>query len=362
MLGRKTHSPEAPSLRVGIILAENFTLSAFSLFIDPLRLAADKEDKSRPILCSWQIMNNRPESIRASCGVAVSRTSDLQDPTHFDYIAVVGGILHGRRQTDPAILLYLQRAASLKIPLIGICTGTFILCRAGVMKDRASCVSWYHRQDFMEEFPDLTVSSDQMYVVDRDRITCSGGGGAAELALYLIERHLSRPLARKASHILLLDRPRQGDAPSLQPHPPINHEITHIIDTRVRRAMLEMEQNMIDPLPISDIAQRLGISPRQLERLFQSVVGMRPAVFYRLIRLRYAQALLVEGQLTVTQVAFETGFSDCAHFSRHFKMIYGYSPSSARGNRKLSSEASPPPYSTQPLPGELAGVRLFDTQ
>lgn len=359
MQRRQSGSADTASLRVGIILAENFTLSALSLFIDHLRLAADKEDKSRPILCTWQIMNSRPESIRASCGVSVSRNSDLTDPTAFDYIAVVGGLLHGRRQVDEPTTRYLQKAASLGVPLIGICTGTFILCRAGVMKERTACVSWYHRQDFMEEFPDHKACSEQMYLVDGDRITCSGGGGAAELALHLIEKHLSRPLARKASHILLLDRPRRGDTPSLQPHPPLTEEVNHVVDARVRRAMMEMEQNMIDPLSISDVADRLGISSRQLERLFQSVLGMRPALFYRMIRLRYAHALLSQGELTITQVAFETGFSDCAHFSRQFKTMFGHSPSAMRGR---SSQSAPifPPVAANRQSGERAGVRLFE--
>ena len=361
MLQRKQSLPtETPSLRVGIILAENFTLSAFSLFIDHLRLAADKEDKSRPILCSWQIMNSRPESIRASCGISVSRTSDLINPAEFDYIAVVGGLLHGRRQVDEAAIRYIQKAASLGIPLIGICTGAFVLARAGVMSGRTCCVSWYHRQDFLEEFPDQQVTSEQMYLVDGDRITCSGGGGTAELALHLIEKHLSRPLARKASHILLLDRPRRGDTPSLQPHPPISEDIEHVVDQRVRRAMMEMEQNMIDPLPISSVAKRLGISSRQLERLFQSVLGIRPAVFYRMIRLRYARSLLSQGEMSITQVAIETGFSDCAHFSRQFKTMFGHSPSSVKGRSEQ------PLLSLSPLLADLksrerAGVRLFES-
>ncbi|MCH4090982.1 GlxA family transcriptional regulator [Acetobacter sp.] len=361
MLQRKQSLPtETPSLRVGIILAENFTLSAFSLFIDHLRLAADKEDKSRPILCSWQIMNSRPESIRASCGISVSRTSDLINPSEFDYIAVVGGLLHGRRQVDETTIRYLQKAAGLGIPLIGICTGAFVLARAGIMNGRTSCVSWYHRQDFLEEFPDQQVASEQMYLVDGDRITCSGGGGTAELALHLIEKHLSRPLARKASHILLLDRPRRGDTPSLQPHPPISEDIGHVVDQRVRRAMMEMEQNMIDPLPISSVAKRLGISSRQLERLFQSVLGIRPAVFYRMIRLRYARSLLSQGEMSITQVAIETGFSDCAHFSRQFKTMFGHSPSSVKGRSEET------PLSLAPLLAglksrERAGVRLFES-
>ncbi|MBB2201426.1 GlxA family transcriptional regulator [Gluconacetobacter tumulisoli] len=347
-----------PCLRVGVILAENFTLSAFSLFIDHLRLAADKNDNSRPILCRWQIMNSRPDPVRSSCGVAVARNSDFCDPTEFDYVAVVGGLLHGRRQVDDATIRYLRRAADAGVSLIGICTGVFVLCRAGVMEDRSSCVSWYHRQDFTEEFPDHHVVSDHMFLVDGDRITCSGGGGAADLALHLIERHLGRPVAKKASHVLLLDRPARSNRAPLQPHPPVIDEISHIADPRVRRAVLEMEQNMAEPIPIADLASRLGISSRQLERLFHTVLGVKPANFYRLIRLRYARALLQQGELSVTEVAVETGFSDCAHFSRQFKSMFGHSPSDLRIHRGRPTGGTP--ILLPERPSERAGVRLFE--
>ncbi|AXY23538.1 MULTISPECIES: GlxA family transcriptional regulator [Komagataeibacter] len=348
-----------PRLRVGIILAENFTLSAFSLFVDYLRLAGDKDDNSRPILCNWTIMNSRPDPVRSSCDIPISRHSEFRDPSEFDCIAVVGGLLHGRRQVDDSTLQYLRRAASAGVTLIGLCTGVFVLCRARVMEGRACCLSWYHRQDFMEEFPEHEVVSDRMYLVEGDRITCSGGGGTADMVLYLIEQYLGRQVAKKASHILLLDRPTRSNAPLLQPYPPIIDEINHITDSRIRRAVLEMEQNMNEPVSISRLASYLGISSRQLERLFQTTLGMKPTDFYRLIRLRYARSLLQQGELSVTEIAVETGFSDCAHFSRHFKSMFGQSPSEVRGAKRLVPDGGISFMPERSLT-ERVGVRLFE--
>ena len=168
-----------PPLRVGVVLAHHFTLSAFAVFIDHLRLAADEGDRSRPLHVQWSIMASRPESVPASCGVSLEPTSGFLPPESLDYVVVIGGILHAGPQVDEATMRYLREVGSTNVPLIGICTGSFVLCRAGLMKGRRSCVSWYHYQDFLEAFPNQEVIADRLFLADGPRITCAGGAGAA---------------------------------------------------------------------------------------------------------------------------------------------------------------------------------------
>jgi transcriptional regulator GlxA family with amidase domain len=351
-----------PPLSVGFILADNFTLSAFSLFIDFLRLAADEGDRSRRILCRWTVMSARPTAARASCGVQINRDSGFLDPKNFDYIVVVGGLLHAGPQIDDETNAYLAAAARDGVTLVGLCTGGFILCRAGLMRGRRVCVSWYCYQDFLAEFPDHRVIADRMFFVDGNRITCSGGAGTADLASFLIERHLGRAIAQKARHILLLDRVRAGS--EAQPHPPANDEV--VGDERVRRALLLMEQHVADPLPIAELAGRLSISPRQLERLFQSVMGVRPAQHYRLLRLRYARWLLDHTDLSITEIALDSGFADCAHFSRKFKALHGFTPTDARARDRPPAGMDAPALPSMPRPAapppdaHLAAMRIFE--
>src|SRR5712671_6562644 len=247
-----------PPLRVGVILARRFTLSAFAVFIDHLRLAADEGDRSRPLHVQWSIMASRPESVPASCGVLLEPTSALLSPQLLDYLVVIGGILHAGPQIDEATARYLREVSATQVPLIGICTGSFILCRAGLMKGRRSCVSWYHYQDFIEAFPNQEVIADRLFLADGRRITCAGGAGAAALATYLIEQHLGRAVAQKASQVLLFDRPRSGS--DSQPHPPLSETVS---EPRVRRALLLMEQNLARPIAVAALAAELGLSARQ---------------------------------------------------------------------------------------------------
>ncbi|MBC2652782.1 GlxA family transcriptional regulator [Novosphingobium flavum] len=326
--------PPRRPISIGFLLASDFTLSAFSLFLDHFRLAADEGDGSRPINVTWDVLSSNLRAIRASSGIAINPTSRLGNARNYDYIVVVGGLLrNGADAIGDEEASFLQRAADAGVTLVGLCTGSFILCRLGLMKSRRVCVSWYHKNDFVAEFPHHHAVADQLFVEDGGRITCAGGASTADLAVYLIERHLGHCTAQKANQVLMFDRSRQGHAN--QPHPPVGQDFTH---PKIARALLIMEQHLSAPLSISLIARQIGMSVRQFERLFHNIVGETPAIIYRDIRIRYAHWLLHTTDRSITEIAYDAGFSDCSHFSRHFKIKFGQSPSQER--ESLSMEKS----------------------
>ena len=321
-------------MKVGFILANQFTLTAFAAFVDMLRLASDEGDRSRQILCRWTIMSATGRPIKSSCGVEVLAQEGLRDPAPFDYLVIVGGLLHRGVQVDHETTAYLQHAAAAGAKLVGVCTGSFILARAGLMAGRQCCVSWYHRQDFIEEFGGLEPVSDQLFLIDGDRITCSGGAGVADLAAALIERHIGAAAARKSLNVLLLDDPRPGA--STQPAPSLSARVQ---DERIRRAMLLMEQSMSDPRTVAAIARQIGVSERQLDRLFHTALGAGPAKIYKRMRLEYGRWLLTHSGRTVEKVATLAGFSDGAHFAREFKKHFFISPSAIRRGAEATYRA-----------------------
>lgn len=311
-------------LSIAFILAPNFTLSAFSTFIDVLRLAADEGDRSRPIQCSWTVLSPDMRPVKASCGIEITSNAGLSSPENYDYIIVVGGLLYGRG-VSPDIISFLKLAALSNIPLIGVCTGSFILARAGLMKGYRSCVSWFHHNEFTNEFPDLIVSSDELFIDEHDRLTSAGGTSVVHLAAYLVERHCGKAEAAKALRIMIEKMP----LPSITPQPqPLHTEETD--NVRVRKAMLLIERNIGTPLSIEQIGQHVHISVRQLERLFHSETGMSPSAFAIKLRLHNAYNLLVNTNKSIIDIALECGFLSNSHFSNSFRRVHGETPSHVR--------------------------------
>lgn len=311
-------------LSVGFVLAPNFTLLALSAFVDTLRLAADEGDRSRPIRCAWTVLSDTMRPVRSSSGISVNPDSELQDPQHFDYLVVVGGTLSTDLLSKP-MSVYVQQAARAGVPLVGICTGSFVLARLGLMQGRKSCISWFHHEDFRTLYPDLDASSDELFIVDGDRLTCAGGTSVVHLAAHLVKQYCGEAAAEKALRIMI----EQTTLPSQFPQPqPLRTPRTR--DLRVRKAMLLMERNLETPLSAEFIARHVGVSVRQLERLFKTEVGCSPSAFALRIRLAHAHHRLLHSPDPVADIALQSGFVNRSHFARSFRLEFGITPSDLR--------------------------------
>ncbi|MCX4164990.1 MULTISPECIES: GlxA family transcriptional regulator [Paraburkholderia] len=318
-------------IRFGIVLLPNFTLTAFSGFVDMLRLSADEGDYSKPVRCSWSVIGDTLAPVRASCGIQITPWETFASAEPFDYVVVVGGLLHSGPQASDETLQFIREAARTSATLVGICTGVFALMRAGVLDAHRICVSWFHYWDFVERFPavnsDLLIA-DRLFVIDRRRITCSGGRASIDVAAAILLRHFEHATVQKALRILLVGEMQKGNAP--QPHPPGLEPATH---PKVKRAILLMEQHVGRSLPLEELACKLDLSPRQLERLFKAETGKSPQVFAKQVRLRTAAWLLTSSDRTVADIASSCGFSDASHLGREFRKQFGVPPVMFREQR-----------------------------
>jgi transcriptional regulator GlxA family with amidase domain len=197
------------------------------------------------------------------------------------------------------------------------------------MEGRRCCVSYYHVDEFQEEFAerDIKVVADSLFVVDRLRITCAGGLGAVDLAIYLLERHLGSQRAQKSMAQMIFESVRPPSAP--QPrfdaawYSPPRNPVT-------RRAVLLMELHVSEPIPVSGLAEQLGVGLKTLERLFHTEFGVAPAAFYKKMRLEIAQRMLTETSRPIVNIALDCGFGDVSYFGRSFRAAFGLSPRAFR--------------------------------
>ncbi|MWJ29112.1 helix-turn-helix domain-containing protein [Halomonas sp. ZH2S] len=324
---------------MGFVLLHRFTLLPFAAFVDCLRLAADEGDRSRQLRCHWTFMTSTGEHATSSCGAAITPCVPLQDPQEFDYIVVIGGIQDEHNRVDSQALAYLRRAAAEKVSLVGVCTGVFALIQAGLMEGRRCCVSWYHHRDLTRRFPAITPVADRLFIDDGDLLTCAGGASTADLAAYLIERHMGKAWAMKSLHIMLIDEARSGSY--AQPQPVV---FVKVEDRLVRRAIALLEQHLGESMSVDVLSERVGTSRRHLERRFRDTLGVSPQKFSRELRLRYGLWLLHYTEKSVTEIGGRCGFADTAHFSRNFRTAFGLSPSDIRKHAGLPDSMPVDPH------------------
>jgi transcriptional regulator GlxA family with amidase domain len=187
------------------------------------------------------------------------------------------------------------------------------------------CVSWFHHNDFLEQFDGLIPISDQIFVVDRNRLTCSGGASSAHLAAYLVDRHIGQAAARKSLNIMIIDEAQTPENP--QPGLPLEFATS---DKLVRKALHLIRQNVATPLTVDQLSKRLKISRRMLERHFGDALQLSPAEAGLSVRLAVARHLLSRTDHSVTHIAAATGFCDASHFGKVFRTREGVPPNAWR--------------------------------
>jgi transcriptional regulator GlxA family with amidase domain len=318
-----------PDIRVGFVLCPRFSLLPFAGFVDFLRHAADEADHSRQIYCTWKTISSTPDMVPASCGLFVKPDTVFPDPESFDYIVIVGGLLPQCLDVGEATLDYLRRAYASNVSLVGLCTGSFVLASAGLLRGRRCAVHMHHRADFERRFPDTFVLSDQLYVSDNNITTSPGGVPALDLALAIIEMHCGRSKSEKGSQTLMMAPRAVNDERINQPYARLSSCGNKVVEQAIRL----METEVARPCSIKALARKLHHTEREMTRAFVKVTDESPASIWRAIRLDRSRRLLLNTTKTLTQIAYDCGFADNAHFSRWFKRTYGESPTLYRKHR-----------------------------
>jgi AraC family carnitine catabolism transcriptional activator len=212
----------------------------------------------------------------------------------------------------------------------GVETGAAVMAQAGLLDGGTAAVHWANRDGFSEAFPEIALS-DAPVASHQRCLTCVGGVSATDLALTVIERDHGRHFALQVAEHMY--RSEAADAaPQAAPDPSAAPPALH-------RALTIMAETLEEPLPCTEIADRIGLSLRQLERTFRRNLGVTPKAHYRALRLTRAQNLLQQTTLSVAEIAASAGFVSFTHFTRVYKTHFGVPPSR---DRRQSTAASVP--------------------
>lgn len=305
------------SYRVGFVLIPDFALMSYASAVEPLR-AANLLSGRR--LYEWTHVAPEGGRVAASCGAETPCAATVRRLPPLDLLLVVAGGRPERFDHAPTFAC-LRRAARAGLRLGGVSGGPVVLARAGVMAGRHMTVHWEHAEALAEAHPDLMLTRS-LYVIDRDRMTSAGGAAPFDMMRALIADREGEALAAEVSDWFHVTEVRPGGGP--QRHgPAARHGVRH----RGLSAALElMEGAMATPLSRAAVAARVGLSERQLGRLFAARIGKGYAAVYRDMRLARARELIRQTGLPQTEIAYACGFSSPSHFSTAYRAWSGISP------------------------------------
>ncbi|MGO2735173.1 GlxA family transcriptional regulator [Psychrobacter sp.] len=312
--------------RIGFLLINGFTMLAFSNIIEPLRMA---NYVSEQLLYSWVVAGFDDNKTSSSNGIKLSHTAPLDYLLTCDLVFVCGG-----HQTDylesSKLITLIQRLAVRDIALGGLCTGALALAAAGLLEQQAASLHWENISVAQESYPGV-IFNDQIFTIAPQLYSCSGGACALDMTLHIIKKHHGHHIVSKIQDMFIITSIREPTYVQHMPKPKIlSSSYTNVID-----AIALMKTNLEEPLSVKDIAHHLGLSSRQLQRIFNKNFSCSPQQYYVRLRLEHAKYILKHTTLPISQIVLASGFIDNSAFSSTFKKNYGMTPSHYRQENQL---------------------------
>lgn len=321
-LERPVHSPGKP-VAIGLLLLPSFSLLSVIAAIDVMRHANRLSGQE---LYRWRIYSPDGKPAKASNGLVLS-ADGMPDPTPIpDFLFVCGGF-NPERFKDPAVFKWLRNFARHGVRLGATTTGAYVLARAGLLHGYACTIHWENAASFAHDFPDIELRNN-LYVIDRDRYSCSGATATLDMFLHIVSEDHGPALAIDIAEELQIGRIRSAVDEQTRAH---RVAVLHRSEG-LASAIAAMEGNLDSPLAVKELANRAGLTRRQLHRLFRHHTHMSPTEYYRDLRLRHARLMLLNTTTPIVEVAVATGFSTHSHFTKCYRRRFGISPRADRVN------------------------------
>lgn len=319
---RARPSPSPRDLSVACLIYDQLATFEFGI-------AADVFALRRPGLDPWYdfaSVPTHPGQLRAHGGVRV--VSDVAYSPGFEALDEAGLIIapgwpFADANEPPALLDALRRAHARGARLLTICSGAFLLARAGLLSGRRATTHWRYLDRFAAEHPDIRVERDVLYVEEDNILTSAGSAAGLDCCLHLVRRDFGVAIANKIARSLVIPPLREGGQAQYveRPAPPAADRLSATLDWA--RARIDR------PISVDELAARAGLSTRTLARRFEAATGQSPGEWIVAERVGRARELLEERAISVEEAARAVGLGVDA-LRRHFRARLGVSPSRYR--------------------------------
>ncbi|MEX0279936.1 MAG: GlxA family transcriptional regulator [Arenibacterium sp.] len=304
------------------VLMDNFTLLSFASAVESLRIANRMGDQP---LYTWRLLSENGEPVRCSAGAVFPVDGGLDELNRDDTIMICGGI-NVQNATTKKLLGWVRREARKGLTVGGLCTAAYTLARAGLLDNKKATIHWENSDSFTEEFDEVELTKS-VFVIDGNRMTTAGGTSSIDLMLKLIANDRGEDLANAVADQLIYSSIRT-DQDTQRLSVPSRIGVRH---PKLSLVIQMMEENIEEPVSPSILARDVGMSTRQLERLFRRYLNRSPKRYYMELRLQKARNLLMQTDMSVINVALACGFSSPSHFSKCYRSHYDTTPYRERG-------------------------------
>ena len=326
MDGQSSRSDVRPSdakpRRFVFVLLDNFTMLSFSCALEALRIA---NRMSGTTLYEWTMIGEGGELATCSAGTTFKLDGELDEVGRDDIVLICGGV-DVQAASTRKVLNWTRREARRGATMVGLCTASYTLAKAGLLDGRKATIHWENQDSFAEEFDEVELTKS-IFVVDGNRMTTAGGTSSIDLMLKLIADDHGEDLANSVADQLIYSSIRT-DQDTQRLSIPTRIGVRH---PKLSAVIQMMEANIEEPISPSLLARDVGMSTRQLERLFRRYLNRSPKRYYMEIRLQKARNLLMQTDMSVINVALACGFASPSHFSKCYRAQYSTTPYRERG-------------------------------
>ena len=277
-------------------------------------------------LYDWTFIGENEEFVSCSAGTQFKLDTTLIELHRDDTILLCGGTTI-QESTTKKLIGWLRREARRGLIIGGLCTAAYPMAKAGLLDGKKATIHWENQDSFAEEFLEVELTKT-VFVCDGNRYTTAGGTSSIDLLLKIIADDHGEELANAVADQMIYSSIRT-DQDTQRLSVPTRIGVRH---PKLSKVIQMMEINIEEPKSPSILAKDVGMSTRQLERLFRRYLDRSPKRYYMELRLQKARNLLMQTDMSVINVALACGFASPSHFSKCYRAHYDTTPYRERGS------------------------------